>query len=69
MGDVLVSFISKFEYKSYKMTLWIIRSLYDVGLENRFKDSCLRGRIVWIYRMSSLGFGIYDSVSPVSHNI
>ena len=69
MGDVLVTFILAFEYKRYKVALWMIRSLYDLGLENIFKDSCLRGRIVQIYRMSSSGFGIYDSVSPMSHNI
>lgn len=47
--------------KGRRMPLWMDRSLCDLGLRQRFKDSCLRGRIaqiVQIDKMFNSGFGL-----------
>lgn len=36
----------EFDDKGYLMRLWMISSLYDLGLEHGLRDLCSRGRIV-----------------------
>ena len=38
------------------MSLWMVRSLYDLELKHGLNDLCSRGRIIQIDKMTGSGF-------------